>query len=352
MRVHETGVLDMVSMKSVELQLKRLGFNHLTWGRAEVRELPNVLMDGEEIYECVNGIYEGGFALLVATDFRVLLIDKKPLNYLTVEDLRFAMINEIDYNHRLMGAHISISAGAKNLKFTSYNQPRLRKLITHVQDCIAQSKEKDSAHQEAQVQHLEKINQQLQEYLLTQHEYQAKLSDQLLGTRSKKTAKGPKAQSPDLPTQPAVPSPELADYLFAQSLLAKHNLADDQSPRGETALSQALSAEAETIPITRMPESSKAPAGGADANMADLYAEGMQEIFGKHPSQSASPQQATAQTATPVPYNPLEINSLSIAYSKLPMALRNRRFGRPSFHAHSQTEPLVADPNTAIAGAQ
>src|SRR5882757_2242816 len=123
----------MVTMQSVVEQLKRIDFNHLAWGRSETKELPHILVPDEKIYELVNGIYEGGFALLVATNFRMLLIDKKPMNYLTVEDLRFDMISEIDYAHRLLGARISISTGSKNLKFTSYNQHRLRKLITHVQ---------------------------------------------------------------------------------------------------------------------------------------------------------------------------------------------------------------------------
>ena len=149
----------MVTMHSVEEQLKEIGFNHLAWGRTETKELPNILLADEKIFECVNGIYEGGFALLVATNFRVLLIDKKPMNYLTVEDLRFDMINEMDYSHRLLGARISISTGSKNLKFTSYNQPRLRKLITHVQHCMADSKKQESVHQEDQNQHLEiKLN--------------------------------------------------------------------------------------------------------------------------------------------------------------------------------------------------
>src|SRR5258708_3529959 len=128
----------MVSQESIQAQLKSIGFNQHGWGRTEVNELHHIIIEGEEIYECVNGIYEGGFALLVATDVRLLLVDKKPFNYLTVEDLRFDMINEIDYNHRLLGAYISITSGDKNLKFRSYNQPRLRKLIGHVQHCMAE----------------------------------------------------------------------------------------------------------------------------------------------------------------------------------------------------------------------
>src|ERR1017187_5838297 len=165
----------MISAASVQQQLKKLKFKHNGWGRGEVNELEHILVADEEIYECVNGVYEGGFALLVATDVRVLLIDKKPLNYLTVEDLRFDMINEIDYSHRLIGARINIATGSKTLRFFSYNQRRLRQLITHVQQCMAEAKQQQSSHQEDQNQHLEQINKQLQTYLMAQYQYQQQL---------------------------------------------------------------------------------------------------------------------------------------------------------------------------------
>src|SRR5947209_20004383 len=99
----------MVDVKSVEAQLKRIKFDQKGWGKAEIKELPNILSPDEKIYECANGIYDGGFALLVSTDMRVLLVDKKPLNFLRVDDLRFDMINDIDYSHRLLGAQITIN---------------------------------------------------------------------------------------------------------------------------------------------------------------------------------------------------------------------------------------------------
>jgi hypothetical protein len=203
----------MVTMQSVEDQLKKIGFNHLSWTRQEVRELPSILTPYEEIFECVNGFYEGGFALLVATDVRVLLIDKKPLKFLTVEDLRFDMINEIDYSHRLLGAQIRIATGSKTLKFSTANQARLRKLITHVQHCMAEQKKSQTTHPEAQVQHLEEINQQLRDYLLEQQKQQQQIYAELQKSREQK--------NDNLP-DPIKPSNELADYLFARRLLDEH----------------------------------------------------------------------------------------------------------------------------------
>jgi hypothetical protein len=339
----------MVTKESVEQQLKKIQFNYLGWGRTEIKELPNIILPDEKIFECVNGIYEGGFALLVATNLRVVLIDKKPMNYLTVEDLRFDMINEIDYSHRLLGARISISTGSKNLRFTSYNQQRLRKLISHVQHHMADSKLKQSEHQEDQKLHLEQINQQLQTYLLAQHQQQQQLQEQLkAGSVSAAAEK----------IEPVRPDPRLSDYLFAQSLLAQHKAQRTDPP-----------AAASTVvkpPLAATGSAAVYPVAGPSLRPAadDLYAEGVQEVFGKRQlSSPAAPPAADAPvrqannttTASSSPlmaplhmtsnaiHHALEINPLRIAYSKLPMAMRNRRFGRPSFHAHSQIEPAEAD---------
>lgn len=313
----------MVSQASVDEQLKRINFKQHGWGRTEIRELPNILLPDEEIYECVNGIYEGGFALLVATNVRVLLIDKKPLKYLTVEDLRFDMITELDYNHRLFGAHIRLSAGSRNLKFTSVNQPNLRKLIGHIQHCMAEAKQQQSSHQSGQKQHLEQINRQLQTYLVAQHKQQQELQEQL-----KQNASSQPVQVV-MPPDPIRPERELNDYLYAQGLLSRY--------------------QADTGTLLPIPEPSEAPIftqlqqqkqavteQQSNPQMADLYAEGMQEIFGKK-------QDSQTSSAVVVADNVLEINALKIAYSKLPMALRNRRFGRPLFHSHSQELPITPE---------
>ena len=159
----------MISRANLDTQLKQIHFNIHGWGRSEAKELCNVLMPSEEIDECVNGFYEAGFALLVATKDRLLLLDKKPLNYLVVEDLRFDMINEFDYSHRIVGAQVRVSTGMKTLHFTSWNQVRLRRLLSYVQYRMTEIKKLQQIHQEAQKTNLEQMNQQLQMFLALQH---------------------------------------------------------------------------------------------------------------------------------------------------------------------------------------
>src|SRR5207302_1933808 len=83
------------------------------------------------------------------------------------------------------------------------------------QHCMAEAKKKQSSHVEDQSQHLEKIKQQLQAYLVAQYKQQQKLQEQFIKSQSSPAAT---AKLPD----PVQPAPELSDYLYAQGLLDKY----------------------------------------------------------------------------------------------------------------------------------
>lgn len=140
----------MVSKKAVEEQLKRIGFSFKFWGRAEVNELNRIILDDEIIAECTNGEYANGFALLVATNHRVLLVDKKPMLYLTVEDLRYDMITEFNFSHRMLNATINLYTANKTLTFMSWNQARLRRLLEYTQQRVLEMRQQNHMAQQFQ----------------------------------------------------------------------------------------------------------------------------------------------------------------------------------------------------------
>jgi hypothetical protein len=127
----------MISLKSVEQQLKDAGCNFHIWWRPEVKELSTILTPDEKIVHCTNGRYEGGWALLCVTDQRILLVDRKPM-FLTLEDVRFDMIAEIDYGHRFLNAIIHIVTPNRTLHFMSWNQKALRELMSYTQMRVMQ----------------------------------------------------------------------------------------------------------------------------------------------------------------------------------------------------------------------
>lgn len=122
----------MLSLNQVEEQLKRVGCNFRFWGRGEIRELGKVLMPDEVISHIANGRYEGGFALLAATDQRLLLIDHKPM-FMAIEDLRFDMIAEIDFSSQPLNSTVKIVTPNRTLQFSSWSEHHLREVLNATQ---------------------------------------------------------------------------------------------------------------------------------------------------------------------------------------------------------------------------
>lgn len=139
----------MVHADTVKEQMKRMGVTSMFWFRDEIKELPKILVEGEQLRHMVGGRYEGGFALFCATNFRVLLIDKKPF-YLTLEDVRFDMISDVLFNYRLLDANVKLGTVHKTITFTGYNQGKLRALTSYVQEQVMAFRQQQNGYQQPQ----------------------------------------------------------------------------------------------------------------------------------------------------------------------------------------------------------
>ncbi len=125
----------MVALDIVDAQLAKVGMRNRYFGRPEVRELCHIMAPGEVIQHAVNGQYEGGFAMLVATDRRILLIDKKPW-FLTMEDVRYDMVSEVDFYARLLDSSVTLVTVGKKLTFRGWRQERLRDMVRYIQQRV------------------------------------------------------------------------------------------------------------------------------------------------------------------------------------------------------------------------
>jgi len=130
----------MISYKLVQEQLSSLGLNYRFFGKPETRELANILNPGERIHFCSYGYYQGGSALLIATSNRLLLVDKRPF-YLNLEDIRYEMINQVNFAGRMIDAVVHLHTGSKQLRFRSFADSRLRALCNFVQDQITTARQ-------------------------------------------------------------------------------------------------------------------------------------------------------------------------------------------------------------------
>ena len=140
---------EMLKLHEVQYRLAQAGMTNRFWGMPEIRELPHILADDEQIICAVNGRYETGFAMLLVTDRRLLLVDKKIL-FLSMEDVRFDMITEVDYSAQLVGASLAILTLNKTLHFNTWRRHRLRQLTTYVQKRVMELRQMPESVQPGQ----------------------------------------------------------------------------------------------------------------------------------------------------------------------------------------------------------
>lgn len=125
----------MVDAHKVKQQIKEIGADKYIFCGPERRELARILFDQEKIHHLINGRYSGGFAILVATNQRILLVDKKPF-YLTMEDIRYDMISDVMFNNRLLSSTLLLGTMHKSVTFTGFSHSKIRDLTQFVQQKV------------------------------------------------------------------------------------------------------------------------------------------------------------------------------------------------------------------------
>jgi hypothetical protein len=121
----------MVASRSIKGQLHRAGHKFRIFGRSECKELSNILEPHETIVKCAYGYYHGGSGILVATDKRLILVDKRPL-YLNVESMRYKNIKDVEFDTKMLQGILYLDIGVKRLVFRSISDASLRKIKEYV----------------------------------------------------------------------------------------------------------------------------------------------------------------------------------------------------------------------------
>ncbi len=121
----------MQRLREIVRQLRLVGLNNNLWGWSEIKRLPSVLEDDEQILRAVSGFYQGGHALVIATDKRILFLDGKMMSF-KVEDIHYEMVSEVIHVTGIFTAKLRIRCISNEIELTSYAQRNVRDFATFV----------------------------------------------------------------------------------------------------------------------------------------------------------------------------------------------------------------------------
>lgn len=130
----------MPSPQEVHAQIKRFGFNRFrSWMvLREIKQLPQVLLEGENIESLVYGRYHHRHGILVATNQRLIFLEKR-LFSLHVETFDYHKIAAVGYSTGVLFGSLEIRISGNQLRISGIDKSRIQPLVHTIRQRIAQS---------------------------------------------------------------------------------------------------------------------------------------------------------------------------------------------------------------------
>ena len=140
----KTLVDSMPTQEEIAEQITKAGagtFLH----RKEVKELPHILWEDEHLEKIVEGWYNNGTGILVASNKRLIFIDKGLIYGLRVEDFPYDKITSIQYKTGLLLGEITIFASGNNATIQSILKGMVKPFAEYARARITHKTEHASA---------------------------------------------------------------------------------------------------------------------------------------------------------------------------------------------------------------
>lgn len=118
--------------KRVYKELKDLGVSWFGMATMESQYLPEIIHPDEHIGGVVYGRHPEGFAMIIATDCRVIFLDKKPL-FENIEEITYDVISGVRFGHAGFGSTVTLYTRVREYPIRSYNKKCAQSFVEYIE---------------------------------------------------------------------------------------------------------------------------------------------------------------------------------------------------------------------------
>lgn len=172
----------MADAMSIEKVIKNLSGGEKWLGRGEIKALPSILWEDELPEKIIQGTYNNGSGILVATNKRLVFVDKGIMS-LKVEDFPYDKITSIQYSTGMLMGGIDIYASGNKAEIKNVAKDQVKPFAEYVRARITGASTHASVPVSPQaddpVKKLKQIKEMLDAGLINQTEYDSKKTELL-----------------------------------------------------------------------------------------------------------------------------------------------------------------------------
>ena len=164
----------MPTLEDVKTQIKSIDGISKFLGFKEIKELPNILWENENIENMISGTYNNGSGILVATNSRLIFVDKGLIFGLKVEDFPLDKITSIQYSTGILLGKLTIFASGNKAIIDNVDKVQVRVFGDFVRNKISA----ESSEEPVKTDFSANENVQNQDDIVSKLERLAKLKEQ------------------------------------------------------------------------------------------------------------------------------------------------------------------------------
>lgn len=138
---------DLLHRDRVLGELRKLGVSKLGLLRMESRYLPKIIHPDEVIKAVVYGRSSDGFAMLVATDRRIIFLDRKPM-FVKEDEITYDVVSGVSHSQAGVGSTVVLNTRIKNYKIRTFNSKCATGFVDYIETHCLESIYTQRAHRD------------------------------------------------------------------------------------------------------------------------------------------------------------------------------------------------------------
>lgn len=116
----------------IKQELTQLGVSRAALLTSEATYLPHIIHQNETIGGVVYGKHPDGFSMLIATDKRVIFLDKKPL-FVNEDELTYDVVSGVRNSHTGMGTTVTLHTRVKDYPIKTINHKCADGFVSYIE---------------------------------------------------------------------------------------------------------------------------------------------------------------------------------------------------------------------------
>lgn len=113
-------------------ELRNLGASRSAMQSGESRYLPELIHKNESLGGVVYGHHKDGFAMLVATNRRVIFLDKKPM-FFNEDEISYDVISGVNFSHVGFGSTVILHSRIKDYALKTLNRKCAEEFVGYIE---------------------------------------------------------------------------------------------------------------------------------------------------------------------------------------------------------------------------